>query len=158
MNRETDLKKPKRVYGEIGVISNLVRQNFSLIDASKEIDRITKMHGFIIGFIYKNRDRDIFQKDIEEEFSCRKSTVSSIVTLMEEKGLITRESVDYDARLKKIVLTDKAVKLMTEIDDSLERLETKITEGIAEEDIEVFFRVTEKIKSNLNNQFGKDKQ
>ena len=36
-----------------------------------------------------------------------RSTVTGVVKLMERKGLIRRESVSSDARLKKLVLTEK---------------------------------------------------
>ena len=50
----------------------------------------------------------IIRKDIEEEFQIRKSTVTGILQLMEKNGFIYRESVEKDARLKRIVPTKKA--------------------------------------------------
>ena len=38
-----------------------------------------------------------------------RSTVTGVVKLMERKGLIRRESVSSDARLKKLVLTEKGI-------------------------------------------------
>ena len=48
---------------------------------------------------------DVYQKDIEEEFRIRKSTVTGILKLLEKNGFIRRESVPQDARLKRIVPT-----------------------------------------------------
>ena len=53
---------------------------------------------------------DLRQKDFEQQFNIRRSTASNILALIEKNGLIQRESVPYDARLKKIVLTDKAIE------------------------------------------------
>ena len=74
---------------------------------------------------------------------------------MEKNGLITRQSVPYDARLKKIVLTDKAVEIQNFVNKNLDEFEEGISRGISNEELEVFFGVLEKIRENLNNPDGK---
>ena len=66
------------------------------------------MHCWIIGFVEEREyiGLDTFPKDIEKEFSINRSTTSEMLKLMCKNGMITREEVDYDARLKKIVLTE----------------------------------------------------
>lgn len=119
-------------------------------DASKlYIDKMTGTHGWAIGFFYHNRDRDIFQKDFEQEFNIRRSTASNILALIEKNGLITRESVPYDARLKKITLTQKALDIQSIVDKAFENLEKNIKKGISDEELQVFFKVIDKINSNL---------
>ncbi len=118
-------------------------------DASKVyVEKMTGTHGWAIGYFYRNRDRDIFQKDFEREFDIRRSTASSILSLMEKNGLITRESVPYDARLKKIVLTQKSVEVHKVVTEAFDRMEKEIGEGISDEELEVFFRVLDKININ----------
>lgn len=62
----------------------------------------------IIMFLARNRGREIYQHTIEQKFCITRSTASRVLALMEKKGLIARESVEHDARCKRIVLTDKA--------------------------------------------------
>ena len=50
-------------------------------------------------------------KCIEKEFDITRSTASKNVDLLVENGYILREPVDYDARLKKLVLTEKSLSL-----------------------------------------------
>lgn len=119
-------------------------------DASKSyIEKMTGTHGWAVGFFYNNRDRDIFQKDFEKEFDIRRSTASNILSLMENNDLIKRESVPYDARLKKIVLTEKAIKSQRYVEEAFDRLETRMKEDISEDELSVFFSVLDKINSNL---------
>lgn len=119
-------------------------------DASKiYVEKMTGTHGWAIGFFFHNRDKDIFQKDFEQEFNIRRSTASNILSLIEKNGLIKRENVPYDARLKKITLTQKALDVQSVVDDAFERLEDKLRKDISEEDLQVFFRVIDKINSNL---------
>lgn len=93
---------------------------------------------------------DIFQKDIEEEYSIRPSTATELLKNMEKSGLIIREPVDYDKRLKKIVLTDKALQYRQQVIEDLSSLEKTLTNGISEADLEIFFRVIEKMMNNLS--------
>ena len=79
-------------------------------------------------------DHDVFQRDIENAFSIRKSTVSKIIKLMENKDLIRRESVEYDARLKKIVLTDKAIEIHKMIKEDIVNVNKKFTENLTEKE------------------------
>ena len=119
-------------------------------DATKlYVDKMTGTHGWAIGFFYHNRDRDVFQKDFEQEFNIRRSTASNILSLIEKNGLITRESVPYDARLKKIVLTQKALDVQSVVDKAFEKLEETMRKDISEEELQVFFGVIDKINNNL---------
>ena len=63
------------------------------------IDEVTLTHGWIIRFLYENRDRDIYQKDIEKYFLVGRSTVTNSIKLMEKRGVVRREFVECDARL-----------------------------------------------------------
>lgn len=117
---------------------------------------MTGNHGYILGFIYENRDRDIFQRDIEKEFNLRGSTVTNMLNLMEKNGLIERKSVDGDRRLKKIVLTEKACEIQQLVISDFERLEKTISKGIDKKDIEIFFSVLDKINSNIKEESEHD--
>ncbi len=112
-------------------------------------DNITSTHGRALGFFYNNRHRDIFQRDFEQEFNIRRSTASNILSLMEKNGLIERVSVSYDKRLKKIILTEKAVKIQDKSKAVFSNLEELIEKDISEEELQLFFAVLEKINNNL---------
>ncbi|MFJ8513475.1 MarR family winged helix-turn-helix transcriptional regulator [Lysinibacillus xylanilyticus] len=114
-----------------------------------ERDNLTAMHGWTISYLYKNQDKDVFQKDFEREFSIRKSTASRILKSMENNGLIIRQTVPYDTRLKKIVLTEDALKIHDSIMTRRAKLEQKLLTGIPEEKLEVFFEVMDAMKENI---------
>ena len=68
---------------------------------------LTPMQKHILTFIlFETMERDLYQRDIEEEFRIRRSTASGILKLMEKNGFIYRKSVARDARLKQIVPTE----------------------------------------------------
>lgn len=111
----------------------------------------TMLHGMFIGYIAeKSKDGDIFQKDLEKAFNIRRSTATEVLKLMEKNGYIEKESVKYDARLKKIKLTQKGLEEHENAMKGIHIMEDKMAEGITDEEIEVLLRVLEKIKKNLS--------
>lgn len=140
----------KYIGREIRKTDNMLKRNRMNSEFHKQIQNITGTNGWIIGFLADNSEKDFFQKDIEEIFSLRRSTVSNMIQLMEKKDLIRRESVEYDARLKKLVLTEKALELHKAILKDVEENEKKLRNGISDEELETFFDVIEKIQKNLD--------
>lgn len=135
---------------EIRTLSNLIKRRVQNSSAISESNKLTGMHGFIIGYLYENLDkREIFQRDIEAEFSIRRSTATGILQLMEKNNLITREPVDYDARLKKLVLTSKAIAIHESVTKEINEIEAQLTKGLTEEEINIFVATLEKLKRNI---------
>lgn len=139
----------RHVGRECRTISNLVKRKIDNMFSKKFGDGFTGIHCWIINFIYINRDREIFQKDVEEEFCIRRSTATSILQLMEKNGLIVRKSVNYDARLKKLELTEKAIEFKGMIGEEIHNIESQVVRGLSEDEIETFFMIIDKIKKNL---------
>ena len=139
----------RRLGFELHRSSRLVKRYMDNDATKLYVDKMTGTHGWAIGFFYHNRDRDVFQKDFEQEFNIRRSTASNILALIEKNGLITRESVPYDARLKKIILTQKALDVQSVVEKAFESLEDTMKKDITEEELQVFFRVIDKINNNL---------
>lgn len=139
----------KRLIGfEIRTVNNLIKR-YVQNQKPPELDASTGVHGWALRFFYENRGKDIFQRDFEERFSIRRSTATNMLKLMEKNGLIERASVDYDARLKKITLTDKAIEIHKRILKNIDSCEREISRGISREELDVFFSVVDRIKANL---------
>ena len=103
-----------------------------------ENDDLTTMQKHVLKFILlETMHRDLYQKDIEEEFQIRKPAVTGILKLMEKNGYIYRESAKQDARLKQIIPTEKAEKIRPAILKSIEEGEAKMLRGIPKEDVEL---------------------
>lgn len=115
------------------------------------VESLTGTHSWVIRYLYDNRDKDIFQKDIEKTFGIRRSSVTAMLQIMEKNGLITRTPVERDARLKKIMPTERALELHQMISEEIDSVEKQIAKGLTDEEIESFITVVEKIKQNLEN-------
>lgn len=115
---------------------------------------LTLMHGWVIRYLYKNRDKEVFQRDIEAEFSIARSTATGVLKLMEKKGYIRRISVERDARLKKLELTELGIKMEEGTIANINKIETMLRQNISEEELEIFFRVIKKMRSNIEMKEG----
>lgn len=141
---------PKEHLGfDIRTLSLLIKRFIDDNGNKQYVDNLTGMHGWVIGYLYENRDRDIYQRDLESQFSIRRSTATGILQLMEKNDLIHRVSVESDARLKKLVLTEKALDLHKMVEADRERTEEKLIQGIDKEELEVFRRVLKKMIQNM---------
>ena len=115
-----------------------------------EDDELTPMQRHILNYILlETLHRDIYQKNLEEEFQVRKSTVSGILKLIEKNGFIYRESVKEDARLKRILPTKKAEALRPSILEHIHETEIRMTEGVTEQDLFLCKKVLYQMCQNL---------
>ena len=105
--------------------------------------------GRTLHFLLAHTKIDIFQKDIEEEFGLRPPTATALLKELEQRGLIRKEPVPYDARKKKIVVTEEALQYKDCVLKGLEELNQKLTAGISDEEMQVFVSVTDKMLKNL---------
>ncbi len=135
---------------EIGAINHLIARNHAKNEFLAYYDKLTGTHGYIVGYIARKlEDGDVFQRDIEQDFEIRRSTATQTLKLMERNGLIVRESVEYDGRLKRIKLTEKSEKMLGEVFAEVDALEKKMVRDIPADELEAFMKTLDKIKKNL---------
>lgn len=132
-------------------LHHLIGRRAANSPARKSLDRITGTNGWIIGYLASKGEKEVFQRDLEKEFTITRSTASKIVNLMVQKGLIIRESVPHDARLKRLVLTPYSWELAKEMRDDRDSMEAMLTEGLTDEQLRVFFECVDKMKENIKN-------
>lgn len=53
---------------EVKILGSLIDREIRAKVAVDNLDKMTNMHGHIIGFLRHNSDREIFQRDIERRF------------------------------------------------------------------------------------------
>ncbi len=137
----------KFIGAELGMLNNLLRRQLACMNEEEEL---TGMQAMLIHHLMcREKDGDCFQKDLETTFRMRRSTATGMLKLMERHGLISREPVEYDARLKKLMLTDKARKLDKSIFRNLRNVESVMSKGINRDELETWFRVCGMIRLNL---------
>ncbi|HJB98679.1 MAG TPA: MarR family transcriptional regulator [Candidatus Acutalibacter pullicola] len=134
---------------QIRTLSHLVKRTVDQVAFAEQDDHPTGVQGWILGYLYENQGREIFQRDIQEHFSIRRSTVTGILQLMERNGLITRSSVERDARLKKLELTPRGVELHERVERSIRQVEDRLSQCLTPEEKATFLTICEKIRAHL---------
>ena len=138
----------KTISFELRFINNQIKRRINSVPTF-QINDIKGIYGHVIGFLTENSHRDVYQKDIEEHLSIRRSSVTNLLNQMEKSGLIERRSVDGDGRLKKVVLTQKSIEIRESIDRELGKIEIKLRDGMSEEELDTLFRLLDKVKNNV---------
>lgn len=133
-------------------LDNMLLRNLYAHLKAYGLDEATVMHSWILKYLEDNKDTEVFQKDLETVFSCNRSTVTNILQLMEKKGYISRESVERDARLKRIILQDKGYETLKSLEKMNRELAEDTLRGISKEELDTFYRVADKLKTNLEAQ------
>ena len=137
----------KYIGKDIIVLSNRIKRRMRV---AAEALGITDTQGRVLQYIWEESEkREVFQKDIEDEFDIRRSSVTQIIQLLERDGLIVRESVQRDARLKKLVLTEKAIEIQKVMNGKVRELEAEMQKDISPEEKELFLKILCKIRTNV---------
>lgn len=130
-------------------LDNQIKRCVGTSDVRKQVESITGTNGWIICYLGDHADQDIYQRDLEKKFGITRSTASKVLSLMEKKGLIERQSVTKDARLKKLVLTQKAVDINEMLRRDAYRFEKNLTAGFSESEKKTLLEYLERMQNNL---------
>lgn len=134
------------------LLNNAVRRYIDrYAEGKKALDSLSCSNGWIIGYVCDmNRcGKNVFQRDLENDFGITRSTASKVLGLMEKKGLIERVSVSHDARLKMIVPTEKSIKIGRIIKDDNEKLELQLKKGFSPQELKQLYGYLDRIQNNL---------
>lgn len=134
---------------ELKILTNKMNRRADALIADELKQNTTEMQGRVIGFLHHNQHRDIFQKDVEAEFSITRATASKMLTLMEHNGLIVRSAVSGDARLKKLNLTERAQVYVQMIWRGMMDFEQLLTQGLTEEEKQTLLRLLRRMEQNV---------
>lgn len=130
----------------ISKLSNKLRRK---IDAFSSRDSFSGSQGRVLHFILA-QSNDVFQKDIEEEYSLRPPTATELLKKMEKNGLIYREAMASDARMKRIVVSEKALQYKDMVLADITALEEELTKDIPQKELDIFFEVIQKMLDNIS--------
>lgn len=134
-----------------GIGNATMRHIDRYFESKKRLDNLSCSGGWILSRVFESEreGKAMFQRDFENEFGITRSTASKMLTGLEKKGLITRENVERDGRLKRILLTEKSKEISECIHAETLALEHKLERGFSDEELETLFGYLERIQENL---------
>ena len=115
---------------------------------------MTVSQAYVIDFMINTDKEDIFQKDLEKQFDLKRAAISLMLNNMEKNDLIKRVPVSEDARLKKLVLTEKSIALADTITTAIDEIENTLLEDLTQEEIDTFYTVLNKMRNSLSKRKG----
>ena len=128
------------------IINRISHQLKRRMNCHEEEDSLTNMQRHVLHYILlQSMSRDIYQKDVEADFL----EIMGAMQSLEKNGFILRKAEDRDARLKKIVPTEKAEKVREHVLMNIDRTEKIIRQGIPDEKMAVCIETLELISANL---------
>ena len=149
------MNETRSVCQELCVLNHMLKRLAESMVGGLFEQEITDMQGRVIGFLYHNQHHPIYQKDVEAAFSITRGTASKMLTLMEKNGLITRTTVEYDARLKELQLTEKALDFAARVGHGLNEFEKSVTCGMTEREQATLLALLQKLERNITAAEGK---
>ena len=87
--------------------------------------------------------------ELESEFGITRSTASRVLRLIEQKGLVERQSVPQDARLKKLVLTERSRRLVQEMCQTGMTIDTRLLRGFSPDEVQTLYGFLDRMFRNL---------
>ncbi|MDT2523792.1 MarR family winged helix-turn-helix transcriptional regulator [Enterococcus raffinosus] len=140
------MNEPETIGFEVRELSLLIARH---IEKMSDGGHIRGPQGFALGYLVNNRDKEIYQKDLEERLSIRKPTASNLVDRMIKNGFLTTAPSQKDKRLKQLIVTEKAIQTTIEIEKHIEEVENILKQDVSEEEITQFFATMQKFKNNI---------
>ena len=114
--------------------ANLLHQ-MQLNQIFKEFD-LTASQTFSLIYLFeaKRAQKEVNQKDIEREMDVSNPTVTGILNRLEHKGLIERVECPSDARVRNIVVTEKALEIDKQLQIKFREAEEELIASLSEKE------------------------
>ena len=132
-------------------VANLNRIWHRVIEKEMADINLSSIQSRMLGYLYYQSTcgKKVFQRELEEEFKIRRSSITSVLQILEKKGLVKRIGVEGDARRKELILTETGMSVQQTVLERLDRLEGMI-EGILDpEELDTFLDCIYKIETRL---------
>jgi DNA-binding MarR family transcriptional regulator len=133
---------------QIRTLSNLISRKINQM-VSEEEENLTANQSWVLDYLTLHQEQDIMQRDIEKKFSIRRSTASHMLQLMEKNGYIRRISAPDDARMKKLIITEKGIEAQRRMKDRLCRFEDLFQSNITPEDLQYLKKLFKQLEENI---------
>lgn len=105
--------------------------------------------GMVLHYLLTHREQNICGVDLHTVLGISKSSVSSTLKVLKQKGYLDTSVTPLDDRKKQIVLTEKAYDAEQLIDSNLIAQHKRLCEGISEQRLEWFQKDLDKMLCNL---------
>ena len=141
----------KMSVGRLIKISNLIFETY-INNNLKEMNLTgSQMNVLMCVYVMNKKHMNVNQVDIQKIFNLSNPTVSGILSRLQDKNFIMRET---DGRKNRIKLTDDGLKLIKDGEKKIRMVENKILSCLSEQEYNILLETLRKII--INNKMGVD--
>ena len=108
----------------------------------------------IIAYLFDHQSVETTQRDLEETFSLKNPTVTGLLNLLENKGMIQRVTNPKDRRSNIIKLTEKSLSLEKQLTASRKMAEEAILKGFSPDEKKQLESFMRRLMDNIQNFFN----
>lgn len=134
----------------LGSAHQLCRQT---LDRSLREYELTPAQAFAMVYLsHEVPKREVNQRDLEEHFHVKPSTVNGILERLEQKGFICRAPSPTDGRRRSITVTDKGRSFESSFSDAVEDAEARVCAVFTEEELQALKRLLRKLTEQVQSE------
>lgn len=128
-------------------INTYISQNITI---SIKYPKLTRTQIQIINCINNQKNKKIYQKDLEKKLNMTRASISGVLKTMEKNQILTKQKNKNDARINQITLNESFSKEYSKNKEKLNTIQNIVTSNINSQDIDIFLKVLNKMKSNIS--------
>lgn len=103
-----------------------------------------------IALYYMGKYENISQIELGEKMDIKASSVARLIDRMERDGYVVRRRDPKDRRITNLILTEMGKGLREKLLPEGEKMRELASQGLAEEEIEIFKKVLKKMTENVS--------
>lgn len=132
---------------EVRVLSNLIYNKLN--QTTMETENLTIHQCWILQHLTQNVGKEVYQKDIEQLFSIKRSTANQMLRTMEFRGYIQRTVSEEDARRNILTVTEEGIAACEHLVEKLYQFMLKLHGDIPKSELEQFQVTLRKLWKNI---------
>lgn len=149
------IERTESITRELKILNNKIKRAADASIPPELKEEVTEMQCRVLGFLTHHSGQDIFQRDVESDFSITRATASKLLAGMERGDLITRSAVAGDARLKKLEPTEHGTAVFLKIRAGMMAFEESMTGNFTPEERKTLLALLRKLEGNIDGNGGK---
>lgn len=132
---------------EVRILGNLIYNRANQV--SMKTDNLSLHQCWILRFLIENAGKEIYQKDIEQLFSIKRSTANQMLRTLEMRGYIQRIISSEDTRKNILEVTDTGKAAYQTLAQDLYQVMQKLHGDIPQEELLQFQKTLRKLWRNI---------
>lgn len=132
---------------EIRILSNLIYNRLNQI--TLEAENLTIHQYWILSYLMNSADSAVYQRDIEQLLSVKRSTANEMLRTMEERGYIRRTVSSGNVRRNVLSVTQTGIAARARLAGDLSRCMLLLSHEIPNSELEQFQKTLHALRHSL---------